>query len=100
MDDNKNIIPPGSHEHSRRPKTAWRKQIKQTLLRLLKNDDLFLNNNITHAEEERIAIAKNNTINAKRVAIYSAQHAQRDQPTIELARCGQITAYCLSSAFN
>jgi hypothetical protein len=60
---------------------------------------LFLDNNITQAEDERSAIAKNNTTNAKRVAIDSA-HAQRDQPTIVLAQRGQNTAYRLGSAFN
>ncbi len=42
---------------------------------------------------------KNNTNNAKRVAIDSA-HAQCNQPTIKLAQRGQNTAYHLGSAFN
>jgi hypothetical protein len=48
------------------------------------SDDLFLDNSITHAKDECTAIAKNDTNNAKRVAIDSA-HAQFNQPTIRLA---------------
>jgi hypothetical protein len=51
------------------------------------------------AEDECTAVTKNNTNNAKCVAINSA-HAQHDQPTIGLAQCGQNTAYHLGSTFN
>jgi hypothetical protein len=99
MDDIKTIMPPGPREHRRQQKIAWRQHIKRTLQRLCKSDDLFLDNSITQAEDECTAITKNNTNNAKRVAIDYA-HAQRNQPTIGLAQCGQNTAYRLGSAFN
>jgi hypothetical protein len=84
MNDDKTIIPPGPREHCRQQKIIVRRQhIKQTLRQLRESDDLFLDNSITHAEDERTAIAKNNTNNAKRVAINFA-HAQRNQPTIGL----------------
>ncbi len=99
MDNDKTIIPPGPREHHRQQQNAWHQHIKQTLRRLCKSDDLFLDNSITHAKDKCTAIAKNNTNNAKGVAINSA-HAQRDQPTIRLAQCGQNTTYRLGSTFN
>jgi hypothetical protein len=92
MDDDKTIMPPGPQEHRRQQKIIRRQHIKQTLQCLRKIDDLFLDNSITQAKDERTAIAKNNTNNAKHVAIDSA-HAQHDQPTIGLAQRGQNTAY-------
>jgi hypothetical protein len=86
MDDNKTIMPPGPGEHCRQQKISRHQHIKQTLQHLRKSDDLFLDKSITQAEDERTAITKNNTNNAKRVAIDSA-HAQRDQPTIGLVQC-------------
>jgi hypothetical protein len=72
INDNKTIIPPGPQQHCRQQKNAWCQHIKQTLWRLRESDDLFLENSITQAKDERTAIAKNNTNNAKRVAINSA----------------------------
>jgi hypothetical protein len=99
MDNDKTIMPPGSREHRRQQKIAWRQHIKQTLQHLCKSDNLFLDNSITQIEDERTAIAKNNTNNAKRVAIDSAS-AQCNQPTIGFAQRGQNTASCLGSVFN
>jgi hypothetical protein len=91
MEDDKTIMPPGPWEHHRQQKIAWRQHIKQTIQCLHKSDDLFIDNSITQAEDERTAIAKNNTNNEKRLAIDSA-HAQCDQPTIKLAQRGWNTA--------
>ncbi len=99
IEDNKTVIPPGLQEHCRQQKIARPQHIKQTLQRLCESDNLFLDNSITQAKDERTVIAKNNTNNAKHVAIDSA-HAQRDQPTIGLAQRGQNTAYRLGSTFN
>jgi hypothetical protein len=99
INDNKTIIPPGPQEHRRQQKNARCQHIKQTLRQLCKSDNLFLDNSITQAKDECTAIAKNDTNNAKCVAINSA-HAQHDQPTIGLAQRGQNAAYCLGSAFN
>jgi hypothetical protein len=97
--DNNKTIPPGPQEHRRQRKFARRQHIKQTLQRLHKKGNLFLDNSTTHAEDECTPIAKNNTDNTKRMAINSA-HAQHNQPTIRLAQHGQNTAYHLGSAFN
>jgi hypothetical protein len=99
MDDDKTIIPPGPQEHRRQQKNARRQHIKQTLRWLHGSDDLFLDNSITHAEDKCTAIAKNDTNNARHLAIDSA-HAQRNQPTIGLAQRSRNKAYCLGSAFN
>jgi hypothetical protein len=87
INNNKTIIPPGPQEHCRQQKIARRQHIKQTLWRLRKSDNLFLDNSITQAKDECTAINKNDTNNAKRIAINST-HAQRDQPTIGLAQRG------------
>ncbi len=99
INDDKTIIPPGPQEHCRQQKNAWCQHINQTLWRLHENNDLFLDNSITQAEDECTAIAKNSTNNAKHVAIDSA-NTQCDQPTIKLAQRGQNMAYCLGSAFK
>jgi hypothetical protein len=99
MDNNKTIMPPGPREHCRQQKITQHQHIKQTLQRLRESDNLFPDNSITQAKNECTAIAKNNTNNAKRMAIHSA-YAQRDQSTIGLAQRGQNTAYRLCSAFN
>jgi hypothetical protein len=99
IDNDKTIIPSGPQEHRRQQKISRRRHIKQTLRLLCKSDDLFLDNSITQTEDERTAIAKNDTNNAKRIAIDSA-HAQCVQPTIGLAQGGQKTAYRLGSVFS
>jgi hypothetical protein len=91
---------PQAHESTTgSKKNAQFQRIKQTLRWLCKSDKLFFENSITQAKYEPTAISKNNTSNAKHVAINSA-HAQRYQSTIGLAQCGQNTAHRLGSAFN
>jgi hypothetical protein len=75
IDDIKTIIPPGPQERLRQQKNARRQHIKQALRRLRDSDNLFLDNSITQANNKCTAIAKNDTNNAKRVAINST-HAQ------------------------
>jgi len=62
MDDDKTIIPPNPLEHCRQRKIAQRQHIKQTLRRLRDSDDMFLNNSITRAEDERTILDKDSTI--------------------------------------
>jgi hypothetical protein len=80
INNNKTIIPPGPREHLRQQKIARHQHIKQTLRWLHESDDVFLDNSITQAKDERTAITKNNTNNAKHVAINSA-HAKCNQPS-------------------
>ncbi len=51
------------HEHRRQRKIAWRQHIKQMLHLLSKSENLFLDNNITQAKDERTILSKGNTGN-------------------------------------
>jgi hypothetical protein len=48
------------HEHRRQCKIAWRQHIKRMPCLLSESKNLFLDNNITQAEEERTILAKGN----------------------------------------
>jgi hypothetical protein len=52
-------------EHPRQRKIARQQHIRQTLQRLRKNDDLFLDNSITITEDKSTDLAKNDNSNAK-----------------------------------
>ncbi len=60
---------------------------------------MFLDNSITQTKDECTAITKNDTNNARCVALDSIQ-AQHDQPAIGLAQRGRNMAYHLGSTFN
>jgi hypothetical protein len=99
MDNNKTIIPPDPREHRRQCRIAWRQHIKQTLRQLRDSDDLFLDNSITLAEDERTSLAKDDTNNKKCLAI-NAAHTKRGTPSIGIAQRGRNATYSLGSAFN
>ncbi len=87
------------HEHRRQRKIARRQHIKRTLQRLRDSDNLFLDDSITLAEDERTSLAKADETDKKRMAI-NAAHTKRGTPSIGLAQRGRNAAYSLSSAFN
>jgi hypothetical protein len=65
------------------------------MLRLLsKSKNLFLDNNITQAEDEQTILAKGNQTNTQCRAINSA-HIKNNKPAIGLAQHGRNTAYSL-----
>ena len=99
MDDGKTTLPPDPREHRRQRKIARRQHIKQTLRRLRDSDNLFLNDSITLAEDERTSLAKANESNKKRMAI-NAAHTKQGTTSIGFAQRGRNAAYSLSSAFN
>jgi hypothetical protein len=99
MDDNKTIMPTDPRENRRQRKIARQQHIKQTLRRLRESDNLFLDNSITHAEDERTILAKNDGKNTRRLAMDSA-HAKHDKPTIGTAQRGRNKAYTWGSAFK
>jgi hypothetical protein len=99
MDDNKTIIPPDAGEHRRQHKIARRQHIKQMLRRLRDSNNLFLDNSITLAEDERTSLAKANDSNKKRMAINTA-HIKRGKTSIGFSQRGRNAAYSFSSAFN
>ncbi len=86
------------HEHHRR-KIAWCQHIKRMLCLLSESKNLFLDNNIIQAEDERTILAKGNQTNTQRRAINSA-HVKNNKPAIGLAQCGCNTAYSLGTTIG
>ncbi len=82
------------HENCRQCKIAWRQHIKLTLHLLSNNQNLFLDNSITQAEDERTVLAKGNQTNLQCLAIDSA-HVNRNKPAIGFTPCICNTAYGL-----
>ena len=99
MDEDKTIVPPDPREYRRQRKIARRQHIKQTLRRLRNSNNLFLDNSITLAEDERTSLAKANESNKKRMAI-NAAYTKRGTTSIGFAQRGRNAAYSLSSTFN
>jgi hypothetical protein len=65
------------------------------MLRLLsKSKNLFLDNNITQAEDEQTILAKGDQTNTQHREIDSA-HIKNNKPAISLAQRGRNTAYSL-----
>jgi hypothetical protein len=99
MDDDKTITPPDPREHRRKSKIARRQHIKQMLRRLRTSNDLFLDNSITLAEDERTSLAKADNSNKRRMAINTA-HIKRGTTSIGFAYRGCNAAYSFGSTFN
>ncbi len=72
------------HKHRSQRKIARRQHIKRMLRLLSKSENLFLDNNITQAEDERTILAKGDQTNTQRRAIKSA-HIKNNKPAIGLA---------------
>jgi hypothetical protein len=87
------------HEHRRQRKIARRQHIKRTLCLLSKSENLFLDNIITQAEDERTILAKGNQTNTQRRAIDSA-HIKNNKPAIGLAQHGCNTVYSLGTTIG
>jgi hypothetical protein len=86
-------------KHRQQCKIAWQQHVRQTLQRLRKSDNLFLDDSITTAEDERINLAKNDATNAKCKAINLAPDTC-NKLNISLMQRGCNTAYSMSAAFN
>ena len=99
MDNDKTVIPPDPREHRRQHKIARRHHIKRTLRCLWDSNDLFLDDSITLAEDERITVVKANKSNMKRMAI-NAAHTKRGMTNIGFAQRGHNAVYSLGSTFN
>jgi hypothetical protein len=87
------------HEHRKQYKIARRQHIKQMLHILSKNENLFLDNNITQAKDEQTILAKGDQTNTQCRAIDSA-HAKNNKPAIGLAQRGRNTAYSLGTTIG
>ena len=99
-DDDKTILPPDPQEHRRQCKIARRQHIKQMLRRLRDSNNLFLDDSITLAEDERTSLAKADETNKKRTAINAAHTKRGTATSIGLVQRGRNAAYSLGSAFN
>ena len=80
-------------------RAARRQHLKLTLWRLKDSEELFFDNSITQAEDERTTMAKNDNKNARRIAI-DAAHAKQDKPQIGMVQQGRNTAYTFGSALK
>jgi hypothetical protein len=87
MEDEKSIIPPDPRKYRRQCKIAWQQHIKQTLRRLRDNDNLFLDDSITLAEDKQTSLAIANDSNKKRMAINTAP-TKRGTTSIGFAQPG------------
>ncbi len=80
-------------------KQQRRKHCQQTVQQLQESNDLYLDNSITQAEDERTTMAKNDNKNEKRLAI-NAAHAKQNKPRIGIVQKSRNTAYALGSALK
>ncbi len=96
--DNKTIFvdrPPSQQDakvckHCKQCKIAWRQHIKLMLCLLSKNENLFLDNSITLAKDERTVLAKGDQTNLQHLAIDSAL-INSNKPAIGLTQRGRNT---------
>jgi hypothetical protein len=86
-------------EHCLKQRAAQRQHLKLMLRRLKESEELFFDNSITQAEDERTTMAKNDNKNAKRIAI-DAAHAKQDKPRFGIVQQGRNTVYAFGSAFK
>jgi len=98
-DDDKAIMPTDRKEHRLKRRAARRQHLKLTLRRLKDSEELFFDNSITQAEDERTTMAKNDNKNARRIAI-DAAHAKQDKPRIGIVQQGRNTVYTFGSALK
>ena len=98
-DDDKSIMPTDIKEHRLKRRAARRQHLKLTLQRLKDSEELFFDNSITQAEDERTTMAKNDNKNARRLAI-DAAHAKSDKPRIGMIQQVSNTAYAFGSALK
>ncbi len=86
-------------KHCRQRKIARCQHIKLTLRLLSKNKNLFLDNSITQAEDERTVLAKGNQTNLQCLAIDSA-HVNSNKPAIDLTQRHRNTVYSLGTTIS
>jgi hypothetical protein len=87
------------HEHRRQRKIAWHQHIKLMLRLHSENKNLFLDNSITQAQDERTVLAKGNQTNLQHLAIDSA-HVNSNKPAIGLTQRGCNTTYSLGTTIS
>ena len=73
---------------------------RQTLQQLAEQDDHFLEESITVAEDERTATAKANTKEVRRKTIDKAHDQTNAKPTANITQLAQNTTYRICTAFK
>ncbi len=86
-------------KHCRQCKIARCQHIKLMLHLLSKNENLFLDNSITQAEDERTVLAKGNQTNLQSLVIDSA-HVNSNKPAIGLTQHSCNTTYSLGMTIS
>ena len=78
-------------------KVARRQLAKSTLRRQQVEEDIFFDDNITLAEDERTVYAKGDTANKKRVTIDEA-HIPTSKPSMSLLQRGRNAGYSMGTS--
>ena len=73
---------------------------RQTLQRLVQQDNHSLEENITVAEDERTAMAKADTTKVRGNTIDQAHDQSNAKPTASITQLAQNTAYGICTAFK
>ncbi len=73
---------------------------RQTLQRLAQQDDLFLKERITTAEDEHTAMAKANKTDSRQKTINQAHNKTNTKPTTSITQRAQNTTYGICTAFK
>ena len=77
-----------------------RRQLAKSILRRQQNEeDIFFDDNITLAEDERTVYAKGDTANKKRVTIDEA-HIPTSKPSMPLLQRGRNAGYSMGTSFR
>ena len=91
--------PKAAKDTKKRRQDKIRKHRRETLKQLKENEELFFNEAITRAKDERTKIANKNRTNARRLAIDDA-HDYLTKPTVGMWQYGCNIANRIKSAFN
>ncbi len=73
---------------------------KKTLQRLAQQDDLFLEESITTAEDERTAMAKADKTDSRQKTIDQAHNKTNTKPTASIIQQARNTTYGICTAFK
>ena len=73
---------------------------RQTLQRLAQQEDHFLEESITTAEDERTAMSKDDKKDMQQQTIDNAHNQRKAKPTASITQCARNNTYGICTAFN
>ena len=73
---------------------------RQTLQWLAQQEDCFLEESITTAEDERTAMSKADKKNMQQQTIDNAHNQSKAKPTASITQCARNNTYGICTAFN